>query len=70
MELFSEIYSCYYRVLRHLLCNQNPLTIKEIYNRICQEGFEESLLSIIPKIEDGSWDLFKKEGDLDRKSVV
>jgi hypothetical protein len=64
MELFSEIYSCYYRVLRHLLCNQNPLTIKEIYNRICQEGFEESLLSIIPKIEDGSWDLFKKEGDL------
>lgn len=64
MELFSEIYSCYYRVLRHLLCSQNPLTIKEIYNRICQEGFEESLLSIIPKIEDGSWDLFKKEGDL------
>lgn len=64
MELFSEIYSCYYRVLRHLLCSQNPLTIKEIYNRICQEGFEESLLSIIPKLEDGSWDLFKKEGDL------
>lgn len=64
MELFSEIYSCYYRVLRHLLCSQDPLTIKEIYNRICQEGFEESLLSIIPKLEDGSWDLFKKEGDL------
>lgn len=64
MELFSEIYSCYYRVLRHLLCSQNPLTIKEIYNRICQEGFEESLLSIIPKLEDGSWDLFKKEDNL------
>lgn len=64
MELFSEVYSCYYRVLRHLLCNQNPLTIKEIYNRICQEGFEESLLSIIPKLEDGTWNLFKKEGEL------
>lgn len=64
MELFSELYSCYYRVLRHLLCSQNPLTIKEIYNRICQEGFEESLLSIIPKLEDGSWDLFRREGEL------
>lgn len=64
MELFSEIYSCYYRVLRHLLCSQNPLTIKEIYNRICQEGFEESLLSIVPKIESGAWDLFQKNGDL------
>lgn len=64
MELFSEIYSCYYRVLRHLLCSQNPLTIKEIYNRICQEGFEESLLSIIPKLESGAWDLFQKNGEL------
>ncbi len=64
MELFSEVYSCYYRVLRHLLCSQNPLTIKEIYNRICQEGFEESLLSIIPKLENGSWDLFRRDGEL------
>ena len=30
MEIFSEIYSCYYRVLRHLLSSQNPLTIKDI----------------------------------------
>ncbi len=64
MEIFSEIYSCYYRVLRHLLSSQNPLTIKDIYNRICQEGFEESLLSIIPKLENGTWNLFKKEGQL------
>lgn len=64
MELFSEIYSCYYRVLRHLLCAQNPLIIKDIYNRICQEGFEESLLSIILKLEDGTWNLFTKEGEL------
>lgn len=60
MELFSEIYSCYYRVLRHLLSSQNPLTIKEIYHQICQEGFEESLLSIIPKLESGDWNLFQR----------
>ncbi len=64
MELFSEIYSCYYQVLRHLLVCQSPLTMKEIRGRICEEGFEESLLSIIPKLESGSWNLFEKEGEV------
>lgn len=64
MELFSEIYSCYYQVLRHLLCSQNAVTIQDIRNQICHEGFEETLLSIIPKLEDGTWNLFKRNGDL------
>ena len=64
MELFSEIYSCYYQVLRHLLSGQSALTIQDIRSRICREGFEESLLSIIPKIEDGTWNLFQKDGGL------
>ena len=64
MEIFSEIYSCYYQVLRHLLCSQNALTMEDIRSRICGEGFEESLLSIIPKLEDGTWNLFEKEGKL------
>ena len=61
MEVFSEIYSCYYQVLRHLLCSQNALTIQDIRSRICDEGFEESLLSIIPRLEDGTWNLFEKD---------
>lgn len=64
MELFSEIYSCYYQVLRHLLCSQNALTQQDIRSRICGEGFEESLLSIIPKLEDGTWNLLEKDGNL------
>lgn len=64
MELFSEIYSCYYQVLRHLLTCQNALAIDEIRSQICKEGFEESLLAIIPKLESGSWNLFKKNGEL------
>ena len=53
MEVFSEIYSCYYQVLRHLLCSQDTLTMQDIRHRICDEGFEESLLSIIPRLEAG-----------------
>ena len=64
MEIFSEIYSCYYQVLRHLLCCQKPLTLQEISAQICKEGFGESLLSIIPKLESGAWNLFQKEHDL------
>lgn len=69
MELFSEIYSCYYQVLRHILCSQNALTMQEIREQISQEGFGESMLSIIPKLEDGSWNLFKKDGDLYRSKI-
>ena len=64
MELFSEIYNCYYQVLRHLLCTQTALTKQQIADQICGEGFEESLLSIIPKLENGSWNLFHQDGDL------
>lgn len=64
MELFSEIYSCYYQVLRHLLCSRDALTIQDIRSRICGEGFEESLLSMIPRLEDGTWNLFEKDGKL------
>lgn len=69
MELFSEVYSCYYQVVRHLLCCQNAQTIQNIQQEICRDGFEESLISIIPKLEDGTWNLFKKEGNLYRSKL-
>ncbi|MCM1217304.1 MAG: WYL domain-containing protein [Lachnospiraceae bacterium] len=69
MELFSEVYSCYYQVLRHLLCSQDALTIQDIRRRICSEGFEESLLSIIPRLEDGTWNLFERNGNLYRSRL-
>lgn len=64
MELFSEVYNCYYQVLRHLLCGQSALTIEEIRHQICREGFEESLIAMIPKLESGAWNLFKRDGRL------
>lgn len=47
--------------MRHLLCSQKALTMEEICEQIRGEGFEESVLSIIPKIEEGMWNLFDKE---------
>lgn len=64
MELFSEIYSCYYQVMRHLLCRQTAVTIQDIRDMVCKEGFEESMLSIIPKLENGTWNLFKRKDGL------
>lgn len=64
MELFSEIYSCYYQVMRHLLCGQAVVTLQDIREQIHTEGFEESMLAIIPKLESGAWNLFKKDGEL------
>lgn len=64
MELFSEIYSCYYQVMRHLLSNQVPVSMQDIRAQISAEGFEESLLSIIPKLESGAWNLFDRDGGL------
>ena len=64
MELFSERYSCYYQVLRHLLLHQDALSIQDIRAQISKEGFEESMLSIIPKLESGEWNLFERDGAL------
>lgn len=69
MELFSEIYSCYYQVLRHILRSQSALTMQDIRTEICGEGFGESLLSIIPRLEDGTWNLFEKDGNLYRSRL-
>ncbi len=64
MEFFSEIYNCYYQLLRHLLTGGDAMTIQDIREQISREGFGESLLSIIPKIESGEWNLFERDGDL------
>lgn len=69
MELFSEIYSCYYQVLRHILQNRSAMTLQDIRTQICGEGFGESLLSIIPKLEDGAWNLFEKDKNLYRSKI-
>lgn len=64
MELFSELYNCYYQVVDSILkeAEQRPVTRREM-ERICTElGFSESGLHILPKLMDGEWQLLAPDG--------
>ncbi len=66
MELFSEIYSCYYQVVDLILkkAEQTAITEKEM-SRICSEqGFAESGLYILPKLVSGEWKLLSTKDGL------
>jgi hypothetical protein len=61
-ELFSEVYSCYYQVVRQILAEADGQAIKEAdMNRIASAyGYEESGFFIVPKLIQGEWDLLDK----------
>lgn len=59
MELFSEIYNCYYQIVDQILreAEKHPVTEQEM-NQICGRlGFAESSLYIVPKLTGGEWNL-------------
>lgn len=58
MNLFSDIYNCYYQVMKNILNQPGALSEKDIRSITEQEGFEESPLFIMPKILSGEWDFF------------
>lgn len=64
MELFSEVYSAYYRAVEHLLAAacERPLTAAEMERMIGQYAFSESAMFILPKIQSGEWALFEPQG--------
>lgn len=64
MELFSELYSCYYQIVDQILteAESRPVTVKEM-NEICRSlGFLESGVYLLPKLTDGEWKLLSKDG--------
>ncbi len=64
MELFSEIYNCYYKILKIILCDKSEISLTELRTKITENGYEESLLYLIPKLTSGEWNLLKREGDI------
>ena len=59
MELFSEIYNCYYQIVGRIIreAQDLPVTRKEM-ERICTDmGFYESGLYILPRLMNGEWKL-------------
>lgn len=65
MELFDKIYSCYYQAVKHILmeAESQPLTVKQMESIVRQYGFEESALTILPKLLTGEWALLRKKAD-------
>ncbi|HWT26439.1 MAG TPA: WYL domain-containing protein [Mobilitalea sp.] len=63
MELFSEIYSCYYSVISKTL-QKSPLSERQINELINLNAFSESSLFLLPKLcrTDG-WGLLIKNND-------
>ncbi len=64
MELFSELYNCYYQVVDRILreASTHPISQKRMQT-ICEEtGFAESSFYILPKLLDGTWHLLSCDG--------
>ena len=59
MELFNEIYSCYYHTVRHILeeAAGHSVNMKEM-EQICKnQAFQETALAVLPKLTKGEWPL-------------
>lgn len=65
MELFSEIYSSYYRAVAEVLrqAQDRHLSGGEIQKILSDNTFAESALTIFPKLQTGSWPLLRKTED-------
>lgn len=68
MELFEEIYSTYFQVVRKILIEsaKTPLRASEMTEISNAYAFEESALSILPKLLEGSWSSLLKPAEGNR----
>lgn len=64
MELFSEIYNCYYQIMRSILENHSGITLEALRTEISKNGYEESLFYLIPKLTSKEWNLLEQDGEL------
>lgn len=64
MEIFSEIYNCYYQIMKSILQNHSALTLDDLFETVSNAGYEESFLYLIPKLTTGKWDLLEQNNDV------
>lgn len=57
MELFEKIYGCYYQVVRLILeeASEGPITNKRMESIVSRYGYQDSALTIMPKLTGGGW---------------
>lgn len=65
MELFSEVYSCYYTVVNKILNEaiKKELSKKDINEIIDEKAFQESALYILPRLISGQWNFLNNSND-------
>ena len=63
MELFSEIYNCYYQVVARILeeAAHAPISQNEMTRVAQRYGYDESVLAIIPHMINGDWALLSPD---------
>lgn len=65
MELFHEIYNCYFDVVRRILTEAQdaPVSVKRMEEIARAHGFQETALAILPKLTSGAWPLLDELGE-------
>ncbi len=58
-ELFSEIYNCYFQVVKTLIESNRAISLSEAEHRIKSMGFEESVFYLLPKLTGDEWGFFE-----------
>lgn len=62
-QLFSEIYSAYYNAVAAVIrtAQDGSLDSGSLFDIVRDSAFPESVLTIVPALENGSWPLIKKD---------
>lgn len=65
MELFDKVYNCYYQIIFNILKegSAHPLTRQDLQRITDTYGYEESAITIIPKLINFHWPLLHKTTD-------
>lgn len=68
-DLFSEVYNCYFQVIKSLITAKNCISESELNFRIKSGCFEESILYLLPKLTENGWGFFEKQDGLFRSKL-
>lgn len=60
-ELFSEVYNCYFQVIKSLVEKNRCISEKEMNFRIKSSCFEESILYLLPRLTEKGWGFYEKK---------
>ena len=63
-EIFSEVYNCYFQVIKSLIEKKSCISEKEVNFHIKNTCFEESILYLLPKLTEEGWGFYEKQDGL------